>query len=87
MATTPGYADDLKSGGKLGDSDAFKLAVGDVSSSNVTVFVDLDKVYTLAKGQMDGEAKTFLESLRAVGVNSSTTGNGEGTFTLRLVGN
>ncbi len=87
VATTPGYADDLKSGGKLGDSDAFKLAVGDVSSSNVTLFVDLDKVYTLTKGQMDGEAKTFLESLRAVGVNSSTTGNGEGTFTLRVVGN
>jgi hypothetical protein len=87
VATTPGYADDLKSGGKLGDSDAFKLAMGDVSSSNVTLFVDLDKVYTLAKGQMDGDAKTFLESLRAVGVNSSTTGNGEGTFTLRVVGN
>ena len=87
VATTPGYADDLKSGGKLGDTDAFKLAMGDVSSSNVTLFVDLDKVYTLTKGQMDGDAKTFLESLRAVGVNSSTTGNGEGTFTLRLVGN
>ena len=87
VATTPGYADDLESGGKLGDSDAFKLAVGDVSSSSVTLFVDLDKVYTLTKGQVDGEAKTFLESLRAVGVNSSTTGTGEGTFTLRLVGN
>ena len=87
VATTPGYADDLKSGGKLGDSDAFKLAVGDVSSSSVTLFVDLDKVYKLTQGQVDGEAKTFLESLRAVGVNSSTTGKGEGTFTLRVVGN
>ena len=86
VATTPDYADDLKSGGRLGDSDSFKLAVGDVSSSTATLFVDLDKVDKLAQGQVHGEAKTFLESLRAVGFNSSTTGNGEGTFSLRVVG-
>ncbi len=86
VATTPDYADNLKAGGKLGDSESFKLAVGDVSSSNVTLFVDLDKVDKLAQGQVHGEAKTFLESLRAVGFNSSTTGNGAGSFTLRLVG-
>jgi hypothetical protein len=86
VATTPGYADDLQAGGKLGDSDAFKLAVGDVASSNAALFVDLDKVDDLVKGEVHGEAKSFLESLRAVGVNASSTGNGEGTFTLRVVG-
>jgi hypothetical protein len=87
VATTPDYADDLKSGGKLGDSDAFKLAVGDVTSSNSAVFVDLDKLEKLYLGEVKGNDKTFLESLRAVGVNASTTGNGEGTFTLRVLGN
>ena len=87
VATTPDYADDLKSGGKLGDSDAFKLAVGDVTSSNSAVFVDLDKLEKLYLGEVKGNQKTFLESLRAVGVNASTTGNGEGTFTLRVLGN
>ncbi|GAA2746155.1 hypothetical protein GCM10009868_30510 [Terrabacter aerolatus] len=86
VATTRDYADNLKAGGRLGDSDSFKLAVGDVSSSTATLFVDLDKVDKLAQGQVHGEAKTFLESLRAVGFNSSSTGNGEGTFTLRVVG-
>lgn len=86
VATTPGYADDLQSGGKLGDTDAFKLAVGDVGSSNAALFVDLDKVDQLAQGQVHGEAKSFLESLRAFGLNASSTGTGEGTFTMRLVG-
>ncbi|GGM81228.1 hypothetical protein GCM10009721_02040 [Terrabacter tumescens] len=86
VATTPDYADDLKAGGKLGDSDTFKLAVGDVTSSNATLFVDLDKIDKLAQGQVHGEAKSFLESLRAVGFNASNTGNGEGSFTLRVVG-
>lgn len=87
VATTPDYADNLKAGGRLGDTDSFKLAVGDVSSSTVSFLVDLDKVDKLAQGQVHGEGKTFLESLRALGFNSSTTGSGEGSFTLRLVGN
>ncbi|MFM6849989.1 MAG: DUF3352 domain-containing protein [Terrabacter sp.] len=87
VATTPDYADDLKSGGKLGDTDAFKLAVGDVTSSNSAVFVDLDKLEKLYLGEVKGNNKTFLESLRAVGINARTTGNGEGTFTLRVLGN
>src|SRR4051794_3127162 len=86
VATAPGYADDLQAGGKLGDTDAFKLAVGDVSSSHAALFVDLDKVDAQLAGQLHGEAKTFLESLRAVGMNASVTGDGEGTFTLRVVG-
>jgi hypothetical protein len=86
VATTPDYTDDLKAGGKLGDTDTFKLAVGDVSGSNTTLFVDLDKIDKLAQGQVHGEAKTFLESLRAVGFNASNTGNGEGSFTLRVLG-
>lgn len=87
VATTPGYADALKTGGKLGDTDAFKLAVGDVTGSNAALFVDLDKLEKLYVDDLDGDAKAFVQSLRAVGVNATNTGTGEGTFTLRLVGN
>ncbi|HEY1175472.1 MAG TPA: DUF3352 domain-containing protein [Phytomonospora sp.] len=87
VATTPDYADDLRSGGRLGDSDAFKLAVGDVSSSNAAVFIDLDKLEKVYLDQVKGNDKTVLESLRAVGINASATGNGEGTFTLRVLSN
>lgn len=86
-ATTQAYADALKAGGKLGDSDAFKLAVGDVSSSTTAVFVDLDKIEKLYLGEMKGDQKSFVEALRSVGINQSSTGDGEGTFSLRLVGN
>lgn len=86
VATTPDYADDLKAGGKLGDSDTFKVAVGDVSNATATLFVDLDKVDAMVKGDVHGEAKSFLESMRAVGFTATNTGNGEGSFTLRVLG-
>ena len=86
VATTPDSADDLKAGGRLGDSETFKLAVGDVSNATATLFVDLDKVDAIVKGDVHGEAKSFLESLRAVGFTASSTGNGEGSFTLRVLG-
>jgi len=86
VATTPDYADDLRSGGRLGESETFKLAVGDVSNATATLFVDLDKVDAIVKGEVHGEAKSFLESLRAVGFTATNTGNGEGSFALRLLG-
>jgi hypothetical protein len=86
VATTPDYADDLKAGGKLGESEAFKAAVGDPSSASMTLFVDLDKVATLTKGHLHGDGQTLLDSLKAAGLTSSSTGKGEGSFTLRVVG-
>ncbi len=87
VATTPGYADDLKAGGRLGDSDAFKQAVGDVGSSSVALFLDLDKLEKLYLSDVHGQEKTFLESLKAVGVNATQTAPGEATFSMRVVGN
>ncbi|WP_323097094.1 DUF3352 domain-containing protein [Intrasporangium sp. YIM S08009] len=87
VATTSDYADDLKAGGRLGDSDAFKQAVGDVSGSNAALFLDLDKLEKLYLPGVHGQEKTFLESLKAVGLNATQTGAGEATFTLRVLGN
>ena len=87
VATTPDYLATLKAGGRLGDSPAFKAAVGDVSRSNVAIFVDLDKLEQAYLDETSADERAFVESLRAVGVNGSTTGKGEATFTVRLVGN
>jgi hypothetical protein len=87
VATTSDYADDLQAGGRLGDSEAFTQAVGDVSGSNVAVFLDLDKLEKLYLSGVHGQEKTFLESLKAVGLNARQTGAGEGAFTFRVVGN
>lgn len=87
VATTPDYADDLKVGGKLGDAESFKAAVGDVSSSNAVLFLDLDKLEKTYIGELDGEDRAVVEGMRAVGLNSSGTGNGESAFTLRVLAN
>ncbi len=87
VATQPDYAAKLKAGGKLGESDAFKTALGDVTTSNLALFVDLDKLEKLYLGDVDPDQKAFVEALRSLGLNAKTTGDGEASFSLRVVGN
>lgn len=87
VATTPDYADDLKAGGRLGEAEAFKAAVGDVSNSNLVLYLDLDRLEKVYLSELKGEQRAFVEAMRAVGLNSTSTGNGEGTFTLRVLAN
>lgn len=87
VATTSDYLTRLKSDGDLGSSEAFKAALGDVSSSQVAYFIDLDKLEKLYLEETEGDTRTALEALRAVGFRASATAAGEGTFSLRLVGN
>ncbi|MDN5794257.1 MAG: DUF3352 domain-containing protein [Intrasporangium sp.] len=86
-ATTPGYTDALAQAGKLGDSDTFKTAIGDTSTMTGGVYLDLDRVEKYYLPEVGPEAHDALEALRAVGLNVSSTGDGEGTFSLRVVGN
>ncbi|MFC7594020.1 DUF3352 domain-containing protein [Terrabacter sp. GCM10028922] len=87
VATTPDYADDLKAGGRLVDAETFKAAVGDVTGSNAVLFLDLDKLEKTYVGELKGEERAVVEGMRAVGLNSSSTGNGESAFTLRVLAN
>lgn len=87
VATTPDYADKLKSGGKLGDSEAFKLALGDVSTTNQAWFVDIDKIEKHYLEEVPDKYRPAVEALRAVGFTTSYTGPGEATFSVRLVSN
>lgn len=86
-STTPGYADKLGQPGKLGDSDGFKAALGDTTAMAAGVYVDLDRVEKYYLDTVSPDAREAVESLRAVGLSLSHTGEGESTFSLRVVGN
>lgn len=87
LATTPDYVAKLQAGGKLGETDGFKAAVVDASSANMALYVDLDKLEKQYLGEMEGTERDVVEAMRAVGMTATSTGKGEGSFSLRLVGN
>lgn len=86
-ATTSDYTAALAQTGTLGDNDAFKTALGDTSAMTVGLFIDLDRIEKYYLPEVDAKAHDAVEALRAVGVNLAATGDGEGTFSLRIVGN
>jgi hypothetical protein len=87
LASDPAYVDTLKQGGGLGDTDAFKAALGDVGSANGVLFVDLDRIESAYLGDLDGDTRAAVEALRAIGASTRVTGDGEAAFSLRVVGN
>ncbi|HET8987055.1 MAG TPA: DUF3352 domain-containing protein [Humibacillus sp.] len=87
LATDPAYVDTLKAGGSLGDTDTFKAALGDVSRANGVLFVDLDRIESAYLSDLEGDTKSVVESLRAVGASTQVTGDGEAAFSLRVVSN
>ena len=74
-------------GGSLGNTDTFRTALGDVSHANGVLFIDLDRIESAYLGDLEGDTKTLVESLRAVGGSTSVTAPGEASFSLRVVGN
>jgi hypothetical protein len=87
LATDPAYVDTLKKGGSLGDTDTFRTALGDVSHANGVLFIDLDRIESAYLGDLEGDTKALVESLRAVGGSTTVTAPGEASFSLRVVGN
>jgi hypothetical protein len=87
LSTTAAYGDTLAQRGTLGESEAFKAAVGDTGSTNLAFFLSLDRLEKLYLPEVPDNERAFVEALSAVGLNASTTGDGEGRFALRLVGN
>ncbi|EWT04029.1 hypothetical protein N864_14135 [Intrasporangium chromatireducens Q5-1] len=86
-STTPGYAGKLATDGKLADSETFKTALGDTSKMTVGFYLDLDRIEKYYLPDVGPEAHDAVQALRAVGLNVWSTGDGEGSFSLRLVGN
>jgi len=87
LATDPAYVDKLKTGGSLGNADAFKAALGDVSAANGVLFVDLDRIESAYLGDLEGDTRAVVETLRAIGASTRVTGDGGASFSLRVVSN
>lgn len=85
VATSQEYADTLAAGGKLGASEAFKLAVPNVDKATFALYADLDKLEPLYIERMPKDQRANVEVLRSIGISGTQTSDGNGTFTLRLV--
>ncbi len=55
--------------------------------ANGVLFVNLDRIESAYLGDLDGDTRAAVESLRAVGASTRVTGDGEASFSLRVVGN
>jgi hypothetical protein len=87
LSTTSDYRDQLEKRGSLGDTEAFKAAIGDTGNSNGAFFLNLDRIEKFYLSEVPEDERAFVEALSAIGLNASTTGDGEGRFAFRVVGN
>lgn len=88
LGTDQAYVDSLAdgSGDTLGSSALFTRAVAEADSSDFTLFVDVSPFEEFYLPEIpEAEAREALEHLGAVGMSSTNEGEGEGSFTLRLV--
>ncbi|HEY6738918.1 MAG TPA: DUF3352 domain-containing protein [Actinopolymorphaceae bacterium] len=86
VGSTQEYADALVAGGKLGESEAFQLAIPEADKAQFALFVDLDKLEKLYLQTMKGEEKDNLEKLQAVGLSCGRDEDGS-RFSFRVVAN
>ncbi len=87
LATTDDYLAALQRDGKLGQTDAFRKAVRDGDTATTAIFVNLDRLEPTYVRSVPADYQEFTKALRAVGMSASQNADGEGTFSLRLVGN
>lgn len=87
LASDPAYAKELLKKGSLGKTEAYKLAVPDGDKSQGGLFVNIDKLEKLYLSSLSPEQKANLQPLQAFGASGSITGDGQSTFTVRLVVN
>jgi Protein of unknown function (DUF3352) len=85
VATSKDYAETLAAGGKLGSSDAFKLAVPNADKATFALYADLDKLEPLYLNTVPKDQRGNVEVLRSVGISGTQSEDGNGTFTVRLV--
>ena len=51
------------------------------------LFVDLDRIESAYVGDLEGDTRAVVESLRAIGASTRVTGDGGASFSLRVVSN
>ena len=86
-ATTQSYLDELSKGGKLGESETFKLALPNAADETFAAYVDLDKLEKLYAADVPADQRDLITGLRAIGLSVSVKDDGNSRFSLRIVGN
>lgn len=87
LASSDSYLAKLTADGSLGDTPGFRAAVPDADKAQFVVYADLDRLEKDYLDQVPARERGLVKALRSVGASGSSTGNGEGRFTVRLVGN
>ena len=67
VASSDGYADEVGSGGGLGDTDAFQDAVPDADGASTIAYVDVTRAVEAFGDEIDAEERENIEPLSAVG--------------------
>ncbi|WP_344949556.1 DUF3352 domain-containing protein [Sphaerisporangium flaviroseum] len=86
LASSQDYAGRLAADGTLGDSETFAQAIPDADSATAALFVDLDKLEKYYLRSVSGEERANLQTLRAVGLSASQSGDTT-SFSLRVLFN
>ncbi|WP_406318163.1 DUF3352 domain-containing protein [Streptosporangium sp. NBC_01639] len=84
LANSQEYAAELAKDGTLADDESFQLAIPDAGNATAAAYVDLNKIEKLYLQSMQGEARTNLQQLRAVGISGTQSG-GDASFSLRVL--
>jgi hypothetical protein len=84
LASTQAYADELAKDGTLGDDETFQQAVPNADDATFALYVDLNKVEKFYLNSLQGDERTNLKQLRAVGL-SGKAGGSEVSFSLRVL--
>ncbi|MGC1209091.1 MAG: DUF3352 domain-containing protein [Ornithinimicrobium sp.] len=86
IASDPAYQQALAGNGDLGSTRDFTLAVPDADDADVAAFVSLNDLEPLYLDEMvEGQERDMVASMAAVGMASTSDGEGGGTFSVRLV--
>lgn len=86
IASDPAYQDALAAGGDLGSTRDFELAVPDADAADVAAFVSLNDLESLYLEEIaQGQERDMVASMAAVGMATTSDGEGGATFSVRLV--
>jgi hypothetical protein len=86
LASTQDYANELAKDGTLGDSETFQKAIPNAGDATFATYVDLDKIEKFYLTNLQGDVRTNLKALRAIGLSGTQSGD-QATFSLRVLFN
>ncbi len=86
IASDPAYQEALASEGDLGSTRDFDLAVPDAEDADAAAFVSLNDLEPLYLEELsEGQERDMVASMAAVGMATTSDGEGGATFSVRLI--